>query len=158
MVVSLALFLFAGAIAIFFKKPELALLLKIGSIYLFLNSFYTLASSIFLSLQKVKYSVIAETIFQISRIVLLFISFYIFKSIEGIFIILSLSLIFSLIFSSSVILKKYPFIIKGKKEGQTYTEKAHTQDHIGFGLLAKLQMPDQLLREMLLKKRSGIFF
>src|SRR3989344_6253454 len=84
---SILLFLFAGIIAAFFKKPELILPLKIGSIYLFLNVLYNLSTSVFLSFQKMKYSAIGESIFQISKIIFLVILVLFVKSVEGIFIV-----------------------------------------------------------------------
>lgn len=115
-IISLLLFLTAGLIALFFKKPELVLPLKIGSIYLFINALYSLANNVFFSFQEIKYSAITESIFQISRITLIFVSFYFFKSIEGVFVVLSLSLLISLLFSIKIITKKYPLLIKGKTE------------------------------------------
>src|SRR3989344_535340 len=114
-ITSILLFLFAGIVAGFFKKPELILPLKIGSIYLFLNTLYNLSTAVFLSFQKVKYSAIGEAIFQISKIIFLVVLVFFVKSVEGIFIVLSLSLILSLGFSTGVIAKKFPSIVKGKK-------------------------------------------
>lgn len=116
LIVALFLFFGAGLIASFFGKPELILPLKIGSIYLFFSSFHQLATNVFLSFQKVGYSTILEVIFQVTRIALLFVVFSFFKSIEGIFVVLALSVVPALIFSARIFIKKYPFLLKGKKE------------------------------------------
>lgn len=110
------LFLNSGLIAIFFKKPELIIPLKIGSVYLIIVGLHSFFTAVFGAFQKLKYSAISETIFQISRVALLLLSFFFFKSIEGIFIILSISLVFSIFFSVNVLFKKYPSLINGKKE------------------------------------------
>jgi len=115
LVTSVLLFLFAGPIAEFFSKPELLTPLRIGSTYLFLESLRNLVSNIFIAFQKLNYSTITEAVFQFSRILLLFVSFYVYKSVEGIFIILSISLLISLLVSLKIVAKKYPFLIKGKK-------------------------------------------
>ncbi|MCX6749298.1 MAG: flippase [Candidatus Pacearchaeota archaeon] len=111
---SVLLFLFSGLIAGFFKKPELILPLKIGSIYLFLNALYTMSTSVFLSFQKMKYSAMGEAIFQISKLVLLVFLVFLSKSVVGIFIILSLSLLLSLGYTLWVIDRKYSSLIKGR--------------------------------------------
>ena len=116
LIIVFILFILSGTIAVLFKKPELALPLKIGSIYLLINSFYWTITPVFLSFQKLKYSAIAELIFQISRIVLVFIFLYFFKNVEVIFIALAISMIFSLIFAYIVLRKKFSFLIKGKIE------------------------------------------
>ena len=116
LIVALFLFFGAGLISSFFGKPELILLLKIGSIYLFASAFYQLTINVFFSFQKMEYSTILELIFQTSRVVLLFVVFSFFKSIESIFVVLTLSVIPALIFSTGILIKKYPFLLKGKKE------------------------------------------
>jgi len=90
--------------------------LKIGSMYLFLNSILTILFAISTSLQKVKFITWTEFIFQFSRILLIFFLFYFYKSIAGVFIILVLSLLFATIFLMCALFFKYPFLIKGEKE------------------------------------------
>jgi len=59
---SILLFLFAGLIAGFFKKPELILPLKIGSLYLFVNNLYNLSNPVFLSFQNVFFTLIVQNV------------------------------------------------------------------------------------------------
>ena len=116
---SISLFLFAGVLAAFFKKPELILPLRIGSLYLFISAIYAVITPFFISIQKLKYTASSEAIFQVSRIFLVCV-FFLFlkleKSIFLIFVSLVLATLFSLIFVLVIIYKKYPFLIKGKKD------------------------------------------
>lgn len=114
--ISALLFFSSGILAAFFKKPEIIPLLQVGSIYLFLYSIYTINLYLFSAFQKVKYSAISESIFQISRIALIFIFILWFRTIEMIFIVLSISLLFSIIYSGKIIHNNYSYILKGKKE------------------------------------------
>lgn len=135
LIVALLLFFGAGLIASFFNKPELILPLKIGSIYLFASAFYQLTTSVFLSFQKMEYSTTLELIFQTSRIVLLFVVFSFFKSIESIFVVLTLSVIPALIFSTGILIKKYPFLLKGKRE---HVERRRMLKFSGFLALSSI--------------------
>lgn len=135
LIVALFLFFGAGLIASFFNKPELVLPLKIGSIYLFVSAFYQLSTSVFLSFQKQKYSAILELIFQVTRVVLLFVVFSFFKSIESIFVVLALSVVPALIFSLRIFIKKYPFLLKGKKE---HVERRRMLRFSGFVALSSI--------------------
>jgi stage V sporulation protein B len=116
LILAILLFFLAVIIATLFKKPELILPLKIGSIYLLVISLYGIISPLFLATQKVKYSAIAELIFEVSRIVLVFILLYSYKNVSSIFIALSISLILALVFSFIMIKRKYNFLIKGKTQ------------------------------------------
>ena len=138
LIFALFLFLGAGLIASFFNKPELILPLKIGSIYLFASAFYQLTINVFFSFQKMEYSTILELIFQTSRIILLFVVFSFFKSIESIFVVLTLSVIPTLIFSTGILIKKYPFLLKGKKEAVERKRMLKFSGFLAFGTLTIL--------------------
>lgn len=114
--IALLLFVGAGIVASFFKKPELIFPLKLGAIYIFFNAIHAFLFSAFVSLQKFKYLAFAEAIFQASRIFLIFISFYFYKSIESVFVVLLLAFLLTIIFLIAVIGAKYPFLIRGKRE------------------------------------------
>jgi len=116
LIISFILFILSGTIAVLFKKPELAIPLRIGSFYILINAFYSTVTSVFLSVQKLRYSAIAELIFQASRLILVCILLYFFKSVETIFVILTISIMFSLIFSYLILRKNFPFLIKGEIE------------------------------------------
>jgi O-antigen/teichoic acid export membrane protein len=116
LIVSILIFIFSGLISISLNKPELVLPLKIGSIYLLVNAIYGSIAPLFLATQKLKYSTISESIFQLSRIFLIFIFLNLFRTSESVFIILIISLVFSLIYSFFVINKKFPFLVHGKTE------------------------------------------
>ena len=116
---SILLFVFAGLIAAFFKKPELILPLKIGSFYLFINSIYTLVTPLFLSVQKLRYNAFSELINQTSRIALVFLFFFLLKipsNVSMVLVLIILSFIFSLIFVIRILFKRYSFLTKGKVE------------------------------------------
>jgi len=135
--VSILLFLLAGLIAGLFKKPELTLPLQVGSIYLFVVSLYGLINQIFLSLQKLKYSTIAESIFQFSRIVLIFVFLYFYKNVTSVFIVLAISVFFALIFSIFLLRKRFKFLFKGKREP---VEKKRLLTFSGFLMLSSLNI------------------
>ncbi len=116
LIFAILLFLFSGLLANLFSKPGLVLPLQVGSIYLFITSIYMAFNTLFFALQKIKYNTIAESIFQVSRIALIFIFLYFYKAVTSVFIALSISLFFALIFLSIIINKKYNFLIRGKQE------------------------------------------
>ena len=116
LVFSILLFILSGSIASVFNKPALALPLQIGSIYLFVFSFYGTVGSLFLAVQKLKYNTLAETIFQISRVLLIFLFFYFYKTVASVFIVLSISTFLALLVSYIILNRKYGFLIYGKKE------------------------------------------
>jgi O-antigen/teichoic acid export membrane protein len=109
------LFLFADLISTFFQKPELAPLLKIGSIYLFLVTIEGFTTNIFLSFQEIKYSTYAEIITQISKIILLYILLLFSDSIIGVFVVLTISLLISLLYTIYIVKRRYSKIIFGKR-------------------------------------------
>jgi O-antigen/teichoic acid export membrane protein len=115
LILAFLLFVLAGPISVLFKK-DLILPLQIGSIYLLMVSIYSVVLSLFLALQKLKYSAMTETIFEISKIVLVFFFLYLYKNVASVFIAFSISLSIVLVFSFFIINKKYGFLIKGKTE------------------------------------------
>lgn len=113
-IVAIILFLVAEAISIHvFKKPALILPLQIGSIYLFTVSLYSFFNAIFYAVQKLQYSVAAETSFQILRIALVFVFFLFYKSVSSVFVVLAISFFIAFVFSLFMIRKKYYFLLKG---------------------------------------------
>jgi len=113
-VLSILLFFLAGVVAAIFKKPELALPLQVGAIYLLIVSLYGIVGPIFLALEKVKYSTIAESIFEISRVALIFVFLYFYKNVASVFIVLSIALLLAIIYSFFVVRKRYKFLVSGK--------------------------------------------
>ena len=118
-VVSAGLFIGAGLIAAFFKKPDLIIPLKIGSFYLLASSIYGIITPIFLSVQKLKYTAISALIFQLSRIGLILFFFLLLKlppNIQSIFIFMILSTMVAIIFVMWIMVKKYSFLVNGEIE------------------------------------------
>lgn len=123
-VIAFLLFLLSKKIAIhIFNKSLLILPLQIGAIYLFIISLHGFLNSIFYAIQKLKYSVLAEIIFQISRISLVLIFFLFYKNVGTVFIALSIALFLSCAFLFFVLSTKYSFLIKGKKQELKAEEK-----------------------------------
>lgn len=116
LLLSIILFLLAWPIAGLFNKPALILPLQIGALYLFIISIYTAFSTLFYAMQNFKYNTIAETIFQFSRIVLVILSLYFYKTVFSVFIALSISLFFAFLFLFILTFKKYGFLIMGRRE------------------------------------------
>ncbi len=115
--VSLVLFFIAPEIASFYKNPNLILPLKIGALYLFLTSIYALIGPVLLALQKLKYNAVTEALFQFFRIFLVLIFLFYYKTIESVFLALSLATFFALSFVIYfVFIKNFPFLFKGEKE------------------------------------------
>ena len=112
---SLILFFGAGVIANFFGKPELIPLLRIGSFYLFINGCYSILSATSLAVQRLEYSTIGETTFQISRVVLLFLAIFFYKSLESIFGVLIIALSLASLVIFFFLSKNYSFLFVGKK-------------------------------------------
>jgi stage V sporulation protein B len=108
------LFLFSSYAALFFNEPRLTPLLQIGSIYLIMHSLYTTTTAFFLAVQKVKYSMIIEGIFQISRVALLGLALLYYKSLLSIFVVLTISVAISLLSSSFILFHKYRDNILGE--------------------------------------------
>lgn len=130
---ALLLFLFSKIIAIYiFHKPLLVLPLKLGSIYLFVVSLQGFFASVFYALQRIDYNVIAETIFQVLRIVLVFVFFIFYKTVGLVFIALTIAFFISFIFLLFVILKKYSFLLVGKKIKLEKEEKKRLVSFFGW--------------------------
>ena len=112
---SLILFLGAGIISNFFGKPELVPLLRIGSLYLFINGFYSILSATSLAVQRIEYSTAGETTFQIARLGLLFLAVLFYKSLESVFGVLIIALSLASLVVLFLLSKNYPFLFIGKK-------------------------------------------
>src|SRR3989344_6818264 len=106
------LIILAKPIAAFYGNQELSFPLIVSALYLFLMSLSQFFSSLFYTFQKVKIYTIKETIFQVSRIALLPIIFILTVSlwVSGVFLILALSSVITLIFSLFILAKKYKFL------------------------------------------------
>ena len=112
---SLVLFFGAGIISNFFGKPELIPLLRIGSFYLFINGFYSIFTAISLAVQRIEYSTAGETIFQITRLGLLFLAIFFYKSLESIFGVLIIALSLASLVVLVLLSRNYTFLFIGKK-------------------------------------------
>lgn len=103
-IISLILYLSADLISnVLFNKPELILPLQIGALYLFILAIQSFFATIFLPLNKVKYNLFSELIFQGSRVFLFFIFVSLYKSVSSVFWILTAAYAISLIFYFIVI-------------------------------------------------------
>ncbi|UCD20849.1 MAG: flippase [archaeon] len=113
--ISILLFIFSKQIAIgVFSKPLLQLPLQIGAIYLIVNSIQQVILSIFVALQKIKHVVTSEIIFQVSRIALIFIFLYFFKSVSSVFITLSIAIGLTILVMYLILAKEDKYLLKGK--------------------------------------------
>ena len=114
---SILLFIFASSIAYFYKNPSLILPLKIGSLYLFLTSIYTLLGAVLLAFQKLKYNALIESVFQIFRVFVVIIFIFYSKSVESVFLAISLATFFAVsVGIYFVFIKLFPFLFRGEKE------------------------------------------
>ena len=116
LITAVLLFFLANPLATLFKKPGLVLPLQVGSIYLFITALYGTIRPIFLAIQKLKYSAIAEAIFQTTRIALIFVFLYFYKTAWSVFVVLAFASFIALLFTFLTINKRFPFLIKGRKE------------------------------------------
>lgn len=115
-VAALALFLLANILAVYvFKKPLLELPLKLGAIYLFIISLQGFFSAAFYAIQKVRYSAISETIFQILRIALLFVFFMFYKNVSSVFIVLMISMFISYLFLHMALSRDSSSLLRGPR-------------------------------------------
>lgn len=114
-IISLLLFFFAGVISSFYHFPELKILLEIGSIYLFISMLYGAFTPLFLTFQELKYFSWTEFIFESSRIILAGVLLYFYKTVTTVFISLIISLFLAFFVALFICIKKYPFLIKGKR-------------------------------------------
>ena len=135
------LFLFSDFIALYiFKKPLLALPLKIGSIYLFVISLHGFFNSIFYAIQKVKYSTIGEGIFQLLRIFFVFIFLKTYKSVGTVFVCLILALFISFLFLFLILYSRYNFLLKGKKIKLEKEEKKRLLSFFGWIIISSISL------------------
>ncbi|MEM4152962.1 MAG: flippase [Candidatus Pacearchaeota archaeon] len=138
---ALLLFLFAEIISIYiFNKPSLVLPLKLGAIYLMIISLQGFFSSISYALQKINYNLIAETIFQILRIILVLTFFLLYKTVEMVFISLTIALFISFLFLYFILFKKYRFLIKGKKIKLEKQEKQRLLSFFGWLTISSISL------------------
>jgi len=112
---STVLFFGAGIISNFFGKPELIPLIRIGSFYLFINGFYSILAATSLAIQRIEYSTIGETTFQIARLGLLFLAIFFYKSLENIFWVLVIALSLASLVVLFFLSKNHSFLFVGKK-------------------------------------------
>ncbi len=115
-ILALLIFLLSDIFAVYvFNKPLLVLPLKLSAIYLFLLAMHGFWASIFYLMQRVNYNAIAETIFQILRILLVLVLFSFYKTAEGVFIALIIAAFVSFVFIYLASVKKYRFLFKGAR-------------------------------------------
>lgn len=140
-ITSIALFLLSNVLALYvFKKPLLEMPLKIGAIYLLVTSLMGFFSSTFYALQKIKYNVLAETIFQILRIALVLVFFMFYKNVEVVFVALSIAYFVSFIFLYFTLLKKHRFLLKGKKSRIEPQEKRRLLGFFGWMTISSISI------------------
>ncbi|MGB9708182.1 MAG: oligosaccharide flippase family protein [Candidatus Pacearchaeota archaeon] len=115
-ILALVIFALADILAVYlFNKPLLTLPLRLSAIYLFLLSIHAFWTSIFYLMQRVNYSVMAETIFQVLRIVLVAIIFLFYKTVDAVFIALIIAVLISFMYLYLISIKKYGFLFRGKR-------------------------------------------
>lgn len=112
---SLALFFLSKTLAIYiFGKPILTTPFQVGAIYLFINALWPLFTSIFAALQKLKYEAISQIIFQVSRIILIYIFLATVKTVPSVFVGLILAVVATIAYLFFILNKNFPYLIKGK--------------------------------------------
>jgi O-antigen/teichoic acid export membrane protein len=139
-VTSIALFLLANAIAEIFKKPLLALPLKIGAIYLFVISLQGFFSSVFYAIQNVKFATAGEGIFQLLRIALVLIFLSLYKNVGLVFVALTIAMLFSFLFLFFVLNKRYSFLLKGKRSRLEQEEKKRLLGFFGWLTISSISL------------------
>lgn len=113
--IALILFLLSPIIAnSIFSKPELILPLQIGSLYIFVVSIQGFIGSLFFTLNKLKYNLFSEIIFQALRIFLFFAFVQLYREVSTVFWILTISYGFSLLFYFLMLLIKRRSLLFGK--------------------------------------------
>jgi len=112
--VVLLLIVIAKPVSIFYNNSQLFFPIIICSLYLFLFSLSQFFSSAFYSLKNVKLFTYKETFFQIIRLCLvpLLILFSDSQKVNGIFLIIALASMFSLLFVTGILMKNYSFLFK----------------------------------------------
>ncbi len=112
---AIILFVLSDQIAIIiFKKPEIALFLKIGAAYIISLSIKNTLTSVLIALKNIKWSAVADLIMEFGRLLLLIIAMMFYRKIEIVFVIFFLSSLFSISFLYLCIKHNYPYILKEK--------------------------------------------
>jgi stage V sporulation protein B len=114
--ISLLLILISKPLAVYvFHNPQLSFLFIISAIFLLTMSLIDFFSSLFYSFNKFIYFPIKETIFQGTRIILLFVViFFLTKTVANVLWSLIAANIVVLAFVLSIVKKNYSFLFKGK--------------------------------------------
>ncbi len=113
--ISLILFLLSTVIATaIFHKPEMALPLRMGSIYLLVLSIQGFFAMIFYPLKKLKYGLFAEVIFQVAKIGLFLLFIKMYLSVSNVFLAMALAFFISAAFYFLIILFKHKKLFFGK--------------------------------------------
>jgi O-antigen/teichoic acid export membrane protein len=114
-VVSVLLFFLSTLVStLIFHKPEMAMPLRIGSIYLFAMAIQGFLSTMFYPLKKLKYNFISEIIFQIAKIGLFLLLVTAYTSVTNVFLVFIIAYTLSIIFYAIVILWKQRKLFIGK--------------------------------------------
>ena len=113
LIISILVLILSKYISNFYSTPFLEIPLKVGAIYLFLNSIYTLLGAIFLALEKLKYNTYMEIIFQTLRLILIIFFLRIESEISLIFLFLAISVGIAILFGTWTIITKFKFLFKG---------------------------------------------
>ena len=121
-----------------FKKPDLFYPLILLSFYVFLFSMLNFFSSLFYVKKKVHYILIKETIFQIARISLVLVSFFIFYAyIGGVIYSLIFSTILAIIFTLFYLKKEVLLLFKKLEEK---IDKRRVMKFLGFLTIGSLSV------------------
>ncbi len=135
LIISISVLLLSKTISTFYNVPLLEIPLKIGAIYLFLNSMYTILGSIFLALEKLRYTAYMEFIFQTIRVVLVILLFRIDSEIGIIFSFLAISVGIAILFGIWTIITQFQFLFKGPTQ---LIERRKMLKYSGFIALSTL--------------------
>lgn len=124
-----------------FHKPMLFIPLQLGSIYLFVISIHGFFNTVFFALEKVKYSTINETIFQISRIIFVVLLFSFYKNVEIVFVSLIIALFLAFIFCFMIITKRFGFLVRGEIIKLAKEEKKRMLRFFGWLTISSVTLP-----------------
>ena len=133
--VAILLFVFSKAISSMYKTSDISFLLKIGAVYLIFTSLYTMFGAIFLAYQKVRYATFMDTVFQVSRVLVVGAFLLAYKDISLVFVGLTLAAIFTFVSGLVISIIKYPFLFKGEIQK---VERKRMLNFSGFILLGSL--------------------
>jgi O-antigen/teichoic acid export membrane protein len=139
LVIALILILIANPLSVFiFKKPELFYILLVSSIYLILSSLMDFFESLFYSFNEINYVTIKEAIFQISRILIVFLFlFFIAKTVLSLFLAFIVTNILVLLYLLIMSRRRYKFLF-GSKKYPSKKEKKKIFSYIFYLTLANL--------------------